>query len=53
MTRGPVCGMEVEDRKTQHKFRYMEKPYCFCTRACREAFSSNPDLYLAKKPLQA
>lgn len=50
MTRDPVCGMEVDDQKTNHKFSYMGKTYSFCTRACQKAFSSNPDLYLEKKP---
>jgi len=51
MTRDPVCGMEVDDRSAQHKFSYLGKTYHFCTRACQEAFSSNPDRYLAQKPL--
>ena len=51
MTRDPVCGMAVDDRQAQHKFSYMGKTYYFCTRACQEAFSTNPDHYLVKEPL--
>ena len=46
MTRDPVCGMEVDDRKTSFSVNYMGHTYYFCTHSCREAFTKNPDNYL-------
>ncbi|MFW5958317.1 MAG: L-lactate dehydrogenase [Desulfosalsimonas sp.] len=52
MTKDPVCGMEIDERQARHKFSYMGKPYYFCSRECREAFSVGPDKYLAQSPIE-
>ncbi len=45
MTKDPVCGMEVDEKRAV-KSEYKEKVYYFCCPACKEAFEENPHKYL-------
>ena len=42
----PVCGMDVDPAKTQHKIEHGGKVYSFCSAGCVEKFRANPDKYL-------
>lgn len=46
----PVCGMEVEPRKTKLVALYKGRRYWFCADGCRKAFKADPDKYLEPKP---
>jgi len=42
----PVCGMDVDPHKTQHRAMHVGQPYYFCSAGCRTKFLSDPDKYL-------
>jgi YHS domain-containing protein len=41
----PVCGMEVEDRKTSLKEEKDGQEFYFCSESCRNQFRINPSLF--------
>lgn len=41
MAKDPVCGMEVDERKSIKK-KYKGKEYHFCNSSCQWAFENNP-----------
>lgn len=45
----PVCGMTVTKAKAAATFDYKGTTYYFCSKGCKEAFSKEPEKYLAKK----
>jgi P-type Cu+ transporter len=49
MVKDPVCGMEVDEKKTTLKTEYQGKTYYFCSTACLKRFSLEPEKYLHKK----
>ena len=46
MAKGPVCGMEVDEKKAATTSKYKGKTYYFCAPGCKKAFDSNPEKYL-------
>ena len=46
----PVCGMDVDPRKTKLVSHFKGRSYWFCAEGCRKAFESNPDKYLKEEP---
>ncbi len=46
MTTDPVCGMQVDEKKTTLKSTYEGKQYSFCGRKCKEMFDEDPDRYV-------
>ena len=51
MTRDPVCGMEVDEKKAPAKATYEGKQYAFCGEGCKEKFEQDPERYLAESPV--
>lgn len=49
MTKDPVCGMEVDAKRTTANIEYKGQNYYFCAEACQEAFSKIPEKYSKKK----
>lgn len=47
----PVCGMEVDPKKTPHKTIYKGTVYYFCSQHCKKSFEKNPDFYLKHGPV--
>lgn len=45
MPKDPVCGKEVEVKRTQNLIYYNGKMYYFCTNQCRTEFVNNPEIY--------
>ncbi len=45
----PVCGMEVDDKKTPYKSQYKGITYYFCSSTCKVNFEKEPEKYLKKK----
>ena len=41
----PVCGMTVST-DSQHRFRFEEQEYYFCSAGCRTKFAAEPEKYL-------
>ena len=50
MARDPVCGMEVDPKKTDFKAVYMGEVYYFCSLACKREFEKNPEHYIKHGP---
>jgi YHS domain-containing protein len=46
MTKDPVCGMTVDEKKAAAKSEYRGKTYYFCAPGCKAAFDKDPDKYL-------
>ncbi len=46
----PVCGMNVDPKKTPFKTLYKGKIYYFCSQHCKRMFEENPELYLSRGP---
>ncbi|MFQ5683318.1 MAG: YHS domain-containing protein [Candidatus Binatia bacterium] len=46
MAKDPVCGMEVDENKTETTSTYREKTYYFCAKGCKVAFDKEPEKYL-------
>ncbi len=49
----PVCGMDVDAKKTEHHFSYKDVEYHFCSGKCLEKFKTSPKDYLNKKNMVA
>jgi YHS domain-containing protein len=45
MTRDPVCGMQVDEKRTTTTVVYNGKTYYFCSAACQQAFEKAPEKY--------
>ena len=45
MTVDPVCGMKVEEKRTEFQTQFAGKKYFFCSEECRQAFQADPDEY--------
>jgi YHS domain-containing protein len=43
----PVCGMGVDEKNTSLRYEYKGSKYSFCSQHCLQAFTKNPDEYLA------
>ncbi|MFW6323884.1 MAG: L-lactate dehydrogenase [Desulfovibrionales bacterium] len=48
MGKDPVCGMEVDENRTEYTTLFQGKKYYFCSDHCREAFDRDPQAYLEK-----
>ena len=46
MAKDPVCGMNVDEKKTAGSSTYMGKTYYFCSASCRADFDKNPSKYV-------
>jgi P-type Cu+ transporter len=46
----PVCGMDVDPHKTQHRHEHAGRTYYFCSAGCRTKFAADPDRYLGDTP---
>ena len=47
MSRDPVCGMQVDEKKAQDRTTYQGKDYAFCGPECKRTFDQNPQRYAA------
>ncbi len=43
----PVCGMDVDPHTSNHRARYQDAPYYFCSAHCQEKFTADPEAYLS------
>jgi P-type Cu+ transporter len=49
----PVCGMDVDPHKTQHRAEHDGRPYYFCSGGCRTKFIADPERYLSPEQANA
>ena len=45
MTKDPVCGMNVDENKSQYQTQYGGKKYNFCSDQCKQKFDQQPEQY--------
>lgn len=48
MVKDPVCGREVEDKKSNEQSEYKGRIYYFCCNACKIRFDNDPEQYEVK-----
>lgn len=46
MAKDPVCGMEVDEKKTAGKVEYEGQTYYFCSPDCKTTFEQDPEKYV-------
>jgi YHS domain-containing protein len=52
MTKDPVCGMQVDDKKAPATSTHDGQRYAFCSQDCKNKFDQNPDRYSQSKQQQ-
>jgi YHS domain-containing protein len=46
MATDPVCGMKIEERRTELQTQFGGKKYFFCSDECRKEFEADPNEYV-------
>jgi YHS domain-containing protein len=46
MTTDPVCGMRIEEKKSEAHTQFAGKRYFFCSEECRKEFEADPNEYV-------
>jgi len=44
----PVCGMTVNKKTAPASYEYQGKTYYFCSKACKDNFTKDPQKYIAQ-----
>ena len=52
MTKDPVCGMQVDEKKAPATSTYKGQHYGFCGQECKNQFDQNPERYTGSKTSQ-
>ena len=45
MVKDPICGMDVDESKTQLTSEHEGTKFYFCSASCKETFDSDPHKY--------
>lgn len=48
MTKDPVCGMNVDEKKAAATAAYGDRTYYFCSAGCKASFDKAPAKYAGK-----
>ncbi len=46
MTTDPVCGMKVDEKKSEFNTQFAGKKYSFCSENCKQEFDADPDEFV-------
>jgi len=46
MTTDPVCGLAVDEKKSEFQTQFAGKKYSFCSEECRKDFEADPGGYV-------
>lgn len=49
MSKDPVCGMSVDEKKMPVSTEYKGRTYSFCSPGCRDTFTKNPEKFVGEK----
>jgi Cu+-exporting ATPase len=49
MAKDPVCGMNIDEKKTPLTARHEGTTYYFCAPSCRDAFTKHPTKFAGEK----
>jgi Cu+-exporting ATPase len=45
MTKDPVCGVNVDEKKSEFHTQFAGRKYSFCSEDCKAEFEADPDEY--------
>src|SRR5262249_7502734 len=48
VTKDPVCGMLIDEKKAAAKTQYEGQTYYFCSQECKDAFMKSPEAYVSR-----
>lgn len=51
MVKDPVCGMQVDEKKTGAISNHKGQTYYFCSVPCKTKFEKNPEPFVRKSTL--
>jgi YHS domain-containing protein len=46
MTTDPVCGMKVDEKRSEFNTQFAGKKYSFCSENCKREFEADPDEFV-------
>jgi Cu+-exporting ATPase len=46
MTTDPVCGMKVDEKRSEFQTQFAGKKYSFCSENCKREFEADPDEFV-------
>jgi YHS domain-containing protein len=46
MTTDPVCGMKVDEKRSESNTQFAGKKYFFCSENCKNEFEADPDEFV-------
>jgi YHS domain-containing protein len=46
MTKDPVCGMTLDEKKSEFHTQFAGRKYSFCSEDCKREFEADPDEYV-------
>jgi Cu+-exporting ATPase len=46
MTKDPVCGMNVDENKSEFQAQFEGKKYYFCSGECKQEFEADPEEFV-------
>lgn len=52
MTKDPVCGMQVDEKKASATSTHKGAQYAFCSQQCKDKFDQNPERYAQQSKSQ-
>jgi P-type Cu+ transporter len=46
MTTDPVCGLEINEKKSEFQAQFAGRKYFFCSEECQKEFEADPGGYV-------
>ncbi|MGA7504894.1 MAG: YHS domain-containing protein [Candidatus Sulfotelmatobacter sp.] len=46
MTEDPVCGMNVDENKSEFQAQFEDQKYYFCSEDCKQEFEADPEEFV-------
>jgi YHS domain-containing protein len=50
VTKDPVCGMEVDEKKARRTSTFNGRTYHFCSDSCKKRFDDDPGKFATARP---
>ena len=48
MTKDPVCGMNIDDKKSEFHTQFGGRNYSFCSEDCKQEFEADPEEFVGE-----
>jgi Cu+-exporting ATPase len=46
MTTDPVCGMKIDERRSEFHTQFAGRKYSFCSEECKKEFEADPEEFV-------